>query len=1029
MMTVKNKNGFGAKLVSVALISALINAPVHGWVSHRPASVDSMTSVGGDADLLFNQARGSLKDAGALAQKAPTEQLFREAEAVDPMAVPLGKPDMPATDDSVTKPVSQAQPPAPASAPQEVPGPKPILPAAVDVPLQAPPPAASIGPEPALPSPVPPPPPAPDALQKTTPPTGPAQSVAPVGSPVKTPPAAIKPNQPPVPTAPSAPGKNMPPPRSPRGGSSASPPPPARGGARQFPQEDIYKVVPQTCKRATDKFIWNFQEDSLSKVLAQTADMRCITIVINDPKAIENTPITIIGKTLLNTDEAWDITLGALAGRGFSLIQQGKNWNLIKRSDSKQFASPFYSKGLQAANNEGIGTLFYKAVHTSPDALKNVSKLLISQNGIAEPVADKFLLVIDTNSNIKRLGHIFDQIDVVDAINKVYVVGPLVYADVKTVEKQLKELYDISANRPRPPMMRRPAVSGDSKIPLDIDKIIADDRTNSLILVADAEAKKEVDSIIKLLDVEAAAGIGKGKIHVRKMRFGGDAKKIAETLNNVVKQGGTRSRFGRPRGDEKSSGIFEGDVQVSAHEDINAVVTVASAADYQALLSTIDQLDIQKPQVYVEAVIMDLQVNGDTDVGINLFSGLAGNTLGMGDGLGMVANPGGVKMAEGIKTTLTATGGAGLDVKGLGNNSVGAIAVLSNFLNGGVAGIVGPSVPGTSIPSFGAVLQALSKSSQVEILSTPTLLTSDNVEGTMSVGEKIPVLKSQTGAANPAGGLGFPTQHISYEDVKLTFKITPNVGDDDHIRLKVVQEVNDQGKGQLINGNTQFNITTKSTDTTVVAKSGQTIVLGGLISEKSTKTDNKVPFLGDIPILGWLFKNRNTNNAKRSLVVVLTAHVIRTPEDFKQIVDRKMAEREEFGRLYFGGKITNYDPYVKYERKTGPLSSLMKSMDEEMKLPENGGGPSEGGKTVIKPNAESTVPALPEESLMDPMENIDNNNSNILENDMSQFHLEDFGEGFQPIQVEENKSGSIEEQTEEEIKPGKTLGVTVPAAG
>ncbi len=730
---------------------------------------------------------------------------------------------------------------------------------------------------------------------------------------------------------------------------------PNRGKQNPANEADIAKVVPQTCVPAKGQFIWNFEEEELINILRQVSDLLCKTIVVNDSIG-KNLKMTIIGKSPLAPKDAWDVLMASLSSKGLALIEQGKTWTVVKRNESKSYSTPMYFDGKQARSNEEIGTFFYKAQHASQDSLKNVARLLISKDGMVDAISDQFVIVIDSNSNIRRISAIFGQVDIEDANNKIHIVT-LVNADAKMVEKQLRELFDVAAGARSSRSRRGPAENRSS---IEIDKIIADERTNNLIVIADKDAVDKLKDVVALIDQPAADQSNKGKIHVKKLRFA-DAKKIAETLSNVVSQGksGRYGSSGRRR-DEGTSELFEGEVKITAHENTNTLVTVASPADYRSLLTTINSLDVRKEQVYVEAVILDIQVNDDNDFGINLFGGLDPNWI--GGNLGVIGNPGGAKIAEGVQATI-AKGATGTNITGMGTHGMGALAVLSNFLTGGVVGISGKPIAGTEIPSFGAVLQAISKNTQVDVLSTPYLLTTDNQEAEMSVGEKVPVVRgtSMAGSGGIGAALGVPLQNVAYEDVKLTFKITPHVGADDNVRLDIQQEVNELGGKENILNQSQYRIRTKSAKTQLVLKDQQTGVIGGLISHVSTISDNKVPLLGDIPILGWLFKNRNTKNDRKNLLLIITPYVIRTDDDYKKIVDRKLKEREEFAQMYYGGKIKTYNKFIDYDKKAGPLSSMLLHVDAEMNKAENGGAGA-GDETIIKPKEGTMVPANEPES-------------------------------------------------------------------
>lgn len=744
--------------------------------------------------------------------------------------------------------------------------------------------------------------------------------------------------------------KNPPPPRIQQPPASMKNRPAAGRPKAQTPAIDpeIHKVVPQQCVPAKGQFIWNFENEELLKILRQVSELLCKSFVIHD-SINQSMKMTIIGKSLLTPKDAWDVLVAALAQKGLTLVQQGErqNWTVVKRPDSKYYSTPFYAKGQDAKNNEEIGTLFYKAEHASQDMLKNIGRMLISKDGMVESVGEQFIIVIDSNSNIRRLGNIFAQVDLEDAQNKIHIIK-LMNSDAKTAEKQLRDLFDVSSSNSRP---KRRSADGANKTSLNIDKIIADDRTNSLILVCDQDTYEKTQQVIALLDVKET-DTNKGTIHVQRLRYA-DAKKIAETLNSVVQQGkNTRSRFGRK--EENTNELFEGEVKVTAHEDTNTLVTVASANDYRSLLATINKLDVRKEQVYVEAVIMDINVSDTNKFGIGLFSGVDSGVIpGLGGSIGMLANPGGQGIASGISTALTTAGTASSEVGGLGKQSIGALAVLGNFLSGGVAGIVGPNIGNTSIPSFGAVLQAIATNSSIDVLSTPYLLTTDNQEAVMSVGQKVPVIKGASSVGGSAGLGGVPLQTISYEDVKLTFKITPHVGADNNVRLDIDQEVNELGQKEKLLNADQYRISTKSAKTTIVLKDQQTGVIGGLMHNRATTIDNKVPFLGDIPILGWLFKNRASETERKSLALIITPYIIKTDDDYKKIVDRKLKEREEFANLYYGGKIQNYNKTIDYDKKAGPISSMILSMDAEMKKTENG-GPGDGNETIISPSSGSS---------------------------------------------------------------------------
>jgi general secretion pathway protein D len=247
------------------------------------------------------------------------------------------------------------------------------------------------------------------------------------------------------------------------------------------------------------------------------------------------------------------------------------------------------------------------------------------------------------------------------------------------------------------------------------------------------------------------------------------------------------------------------------------------------------------------------------------------------------------------------------------------------------------------------VLNLLQSNANVDILSTPHIMTTDNEKAEISVGQRVPVVRG----ISPAGGggaLGFGgLQQVAYEDVKLKFAITPHVNSDGEVRIELEQDVSDLG-GQVSVGMglTQPIITNRTVKNTVVARDQQTIAIAGLIQDRKGDTESKIPFFGDIPIIGWLFKTWSDDKGKTNLLIVLTPYIVRSDDDFRKIYERKMAERKAFVDAYFSDARV-YNPYVDYEKKTGALGELDRVVRYEMDKIENGG--KGHGEELIGPEA------------------------------------------------------------------------------
>jgi len=262
------------------------------------------------------------------------------------------------------------------------------------------------------------------------------------------------------------------------------------------------------------------------------------------------------------------------------------------------------------------------------------------------------------------------------------------------------------------------------------------------------------------------------------------------------------------------------------------------------------------------------------------------------------------------------------------------------------------------VPSVGAVLNFLTTFGNVEVIATPSLMTVDNEKSSIKIGERRPMSQGTTQLAGlPAGagalaGLGATSNSIKIETIENVLDIKPSVNDNDEILMEIEQDIQDIGEPIQIPGAGQLNtIKTKKTKTVIMTADQQTIVIGGLISRTKTHSEKKLPLLGDIPVLGYLFKSTVDYVKHSNLLLVLTPYVVRTPSDVLKVYERKRREHEEFGKLYFGDRITKFDPHVDYTKKPGPIAKLLHEFDHQMELAENG-GPGLPDEKVIRAEPE-----------------------------------------------------------------------------
>ena len=268
-------------------------------------------------------------------------------------------------------------------------------------------------------------------------------------------------------------------------------------------------------------------------------------------------------------------------------------------------------------------------------------------------------------------------------------------------------------------------------------------------------------------------------------------------------------------------------------------------------------------------------------------------------------------------------------------------------------GLRGPDIEvgPIALPSFGAILQAVQTDSNVNVLSTPHILTTDNEEAEIIVGQNIPFvtggslgggglgslgslagqvtgedgsdLLGSLGSLGSLGGLGFPSFQVQRESVSLTLRIRPQINESNFVRLEIEERVEDVASISPTLGPTTTN---REARTVVVVEDQQTVVIGGLIQDSVTETVERVPVLGDIPVLGMLFRHTSTRTVKRNLLLLLTPYIIRDSADFHEIFRRKMREREEFLE-FFGREQLDYVAGIDYSRKDGPLQSIFETIN------------------------------------------------------------------------------------------------------
>ncbi len=572
--------------------------------------------------------------------------------------------------------------------------------------------------------------------------------------------------------------------------------------------------------------------------------------------------VTIISPKQITLDEAYRVFLSVLEINGFTTVPAGAVIKVMPTRDARERAVQTGRSDLfaESAGEDKVVTQIIPLRYADSEELRTKFKELTSRDSIVvayQPT--NTLIVTDLLSSIERLMKIIQEVDV-EGIQEKLTVVPLRFAAARMMAEELTGVIGGQQGQGR--RVARPGAAQGAPF-----KVTADERTNSLIIVADLPKTQEVLALVEKLDVETPRG--KDRVHVYYLE-NAIAEDLAKVLTGVV-QDKAKSAAGAAGTVVKAATIIE-DVTISPDKATNSLVITASPSDYQVLEGIIRKLDVMRAQVLVEAFIAELSFSKTRNLGT---SWLVGN----------VQNAGTSKPVS--------FGGFNPQVPGA------TIADLATFI--GTGGTAFGILKAAGTVSAGALIRAIETDSDTNILSTPTLLTMDNEEAEIVVGEQRPFLKSDLSSAVAGGDQPSTsiTKTFEYKDVGLKLKFTPHVTNGKYVRMKIYQEMKDvlkDASGPPESG--AIATTNRSANTTVMVQDGETIVIGGLIQENRTDSTSQVPCLGSLPLVGWAFKTTSKDKKKTNLIVLITPHIVTCPDDIRSLTDLKREEMNEITRQF-----------------------------------------------------------------------------------------------------------------------------------
>jgi general secretion pathway protein D len=592
----------------------------------------------------------------------------------------------------------------------------------------------------------------------------------------------------------------------------------------------------------------NMRDADIRDFTEQVASISGQTLVV-DPRV--KGQVTVISQEPLNLSEVYQLFLSVMSTHGYAVVTQGDQARVVPDADARSVASS------SAGGPDALETRLLLVQQTPVAELLPLIRPLVPAHGhLAALPSSNALIVSDKRANIERLIELIAQADRAGSDDSSFY--DLRHAWANDVAAALLE------------SVRRGQAQGGSNT-----QVIADARTNRLLLLGTPEARRRLILLAQRLDVPAVRSANTRVIRLRH----GDAKVMAQTLGELSAQL-------RPPTKDGSS---QPPLLIRADEGLNALVLLAEADIVSQLEDIVRQLDVPRAQVLVEAAIVEM--SGD------------------------------VSEALGVQWA----------IDGHGGNAIGGV----NFSNTGLSvgtllGAISSNVPidlpdgaivGAGNDNFAMLVTALSANSSSNLLSTPSLLTLDNQKAEILVGQNVPF---QTGSyTTDAAGANNPFTTIEREDVGVTLKVTPHINEGGTLRLDIEQEISSIAPSTGLASKAVDLVTNKrSIKSTVLADNGQVIVLGGLMQDDVTRSESKVPLLGDIPLLGRLFRSTKDVNVKRNLMVFLRPSVVRDGAGLASLSQQKYQDIRVFGDDNGAPQLLPVDPHRLFQRHRPDAAAL-----------------------------------------------------------------------------------------------------------
>ncbi len=608
---------------------------------------------------------------------------------------------------------------------------------------------------------------------------------------------------------------------------------------------------------ADDQFVSiDFNNVDISVFIKFISELTGTNFII-DPRVKGN--VTIISPGRISVNEAYQIFQSVLEIHGYTTVQSGEMVKIVPATDARAKDITTLLNAVKSDASDQVITQLIPLKYAVATEMRQLLSPLVSKSSVILAYAKTNTLIItDVQSNIQRLMRIISSVDQPGVGQEITVV-PLEHADAGKMVKLLTSMF-------------RPTRQAGKKASRAPERFIADDRTNTIVMLASENDIARARKLIQMLDKKMPRGSEKIRVYYLE-------NATAEELVKVLQEVPAKKKGGVQKG--KKVARLSQNVRIMPDKATNSLVIMAEKDDFPVFEEIIRKLDIPRAMVFIEVLIMEVNVDKDFNLGaqwlvaneVDINNRRAGAGGGFGGGNGY----------QNILGLVAPQNGAGVFPPGF------SLGIFSQLLE----------IGGIKFPGISALVNAYKHDRDVHILSTPQLMTTDNEEASITVGKNVP-FQTKSGSSNVES---FNT--FEYRDVGITLKITPHISKDRTVRLKINQEVTklDDLSGGTSESATRPTTLKRTVDTTVIVHDKNTVVIGGLIDEGFTTTTDKIPCLGSIPGLGWLFKSRSNSREKTNLYVFLTPHVVQTQQEAETIYKQKRDDIETVTE----GKIKLYD--------------------------------------------------------------------------------------------------------------------------